>query len=708
MKDAGTAAATTDTLRYHASLVDAMADAVIATDAEFRVTVWNPAAERLYGFRAREAMGRFARELATFDGDGSRRELEAELERTGRAQIEFTARRKNGEYVDVELIATRVYDEAGDLVGHLGIHRDITEQRRVETERRRLSTVVGLHASGGENAAVLMDEAVAVVARTLDVELVAIAELLPGPAGFTLRAGTGWNPGWPERLGTDSSIASAVRSGEALVWSEIDRDGRWPLLREHGVRSAAVVAIPARPGPFGAFAACSREPRRFDASEVDFLRAIANVLHGSIERATMGQQVREVRDSERRRLARALHDETLPELGAALLRADDPDGAKSLVPALQRIGEQIRAAIDDLRPGGQSDRPFPERVEDLVTAQRSAAPDCEFVLDLGDAPDRVPGDVGDHALRILGEALTNVRRHARAKRVQIDLSVTGGCLVAAVSDDGDGLDVSAQAGGHGIAGMRERAELLAGQLHIARRAGGGTVVELRAPLPEVQMPNTGPVRVLLVDDHAAIREALAVSFTTQDGFVVAGQAGSLAEARALLDDVDVAIIDIELPDGDGGELIADLRAANPQAQALVLSAHVDRASTAKVVESGAAGVLSKATHLHEVVAAVRRLRAGETLIGLQETVDLLRFAGSERERELGDRRRIERLTPRELEILQLLADGLDSRRVAARLYISPRTQRNHMANILSKLGLHSQLQAVLFALRHGIVDAPRA
>jgi DNA-binding NarL/FixJ family response regulator len=127
-----------------------------------------------------------------------------------------------------------------------------------------------------------------------------------------------------------------------------------------------------------------------------------------------------------------------------------------------------------------------------------------------------------------------------------------------------------------------------------------------------------------------------------------------------------------------------------------------------VVESGAAAVLSKATHLHEVVAAVRGLRAGETLIGLQETVDLLRFAGSERERELGDRRRIERLTPRELEILQLLADGLDGRRVAARLYISPRTQRNHMANILSKLGLHSQLQAVLFALRHGIVDAPRA
>jgi DNA-binding NarL/FixJ family response regulator len=212
--------------------------------------------------------------------------------------------------------------------------------------------------------------------------------------------------------------------------------------------------------------------------------------------------------------------------------------------------------------------------------------------------------------------------------------------------------------------------------------------------------------VLLVEDHAAIREALALAFSGDDGFAVAGQAGSLADARQQLEDVDVAIIDIELPDGDGGELIAELRAANPDAQALVLSAHVDRASTAKMVERGAAGVLSKATHLHEVVAAVRRLRAGDTLMPLQDMVDLLRFAGSERERELGARRRIERLTPREREILQLLADGLDSRRVADRLCISPRTQRNHMANILAKLGLHSQLQAVLFALRHGVVAAP--
>ena len=107
--------------------------------------------------------------------------------------------------------------------------------------------------------------------------------------------------------------------------------------------------------------------------------------------------------------------------------------------------------------------------------------------------------------------------------------------------------------------------------------------------------------------------------------------------------------------------------------------------------------------LVKVVGAVGRVLAGETLIPLDEVVELLRFAGRERERELEERRLNEMLTAREREILQLLADGLDGPAMAARLHISPRTQRNHVANILGKLHVHSQLQAVTFGLRHGIV-----
>jgi DNA-binding NarL/FixJ family response regulator len=131
---------------------------------------------------------------------------------------------------------------------------------------------------------------------------------------------------------------------------------------------------------------------------------------------------------------------------------------------------------------------------------------------------------------------------------------------------------------------------------------------------------------------------------------------------------------------------------------------LDRAEAARAIESGAAGTLDKVAQLDEVVDAVRRLRAGETLIPLDEVLELLRFAGQQREQEHQDRVAIDRLTPREVEVLQALAEGLDSQAIADRLYISTRTERNHVANILAKLGVHSQLQALIFAMRYGVVD----
>jgi DNA-binding NarL/FixJ family response regulator len=417
------------------------------------------------------------------------------------------------------------------------------------------------------------------------------------------------------------------------------------------------------------------------------------------------QRARDMRDAECRRIARALHDETLQELGVALARvAAGPDD--ELVGILRSVRRQVRAAIDDLRLGEERDGPFPRRVEDVVEVHRAMAPSCDVDVAVSGVPETLPGDTAAHVLGVIGEALTNARRHAAARRVEVRVGMAGDALVAEVADDGRGLDPDRApdaTGGHGIAGMRERAALLGGALYVAPRTGGGTTVELRVPLFELRAAGER-VRVLLVDDHAAIREAMALAFAEDDGFVVAGQAGTLAEARTMLDGVDVAIVDLRLPDGSGADLIGELRANGSDARALVLSADVDRVATARAVEKGAAAVLDKSMHLHDVVAAVRRLRAGETLIPLEEVVELMRLAARERDREAEERRLAGSLTPREREILQLLAEGLDSRRSAARLHISPRTHRNHVANVLAKLGVHSQLQAVVFASRCGIVD----
>src|SRR4051794_4931558 len=119
-----------------------MADAVIGTDVDYRVTLWNPAAERLYGYSAEEALGRPARELATYENDTSRVRLEAALDRDGIAHVEFRARTKSGAWRDVELIAMAVRDEAGDPAGYLGIHRDVSARKRADPEHRRLAAVV--------------------------------------------------------------------------------------------------------------------------------------------------------------------------------------------------------------------------------------------------------------------------------------------------------------------------------------------------------------------------------------------------------------------------------------------------------------------------------------------------------------------------------------------------------------------------------------
>jgi DNA-binding NarL/FixJ family response regulator/anti-sigma regulatory factor (Ser/Thr protein kinase) len=369
------------------------------------------------------------------------------------------------------------------------------------------------------------------------------------------------------------------------------------------------------------------------------------------------------------------------------------------------------------------------------------APHSEITLEVHDGVLEGPlGERGRQLLRIVGEALTNVRRHSGAKNVGVGLGITEEKLWAEVSDDGVGFDAARQQeqreeqdseealsapGGLGLRGMVERARALGGGLTIESDPHSGTMVRFEMPLgtttrvpeepagaaagggePEEQeLEAAAAVRVLLVEDHAAVREALASSFQREQGFEVVAEASTLEQAREkMLDEIEVAVIDLGLPDGYGGDLIKDLRDANPRAQALVLSASLERGEIARAVEAGAAAVLSKTAHLDEVVGAIKRLRAGEPLMTLEEVVELLRFAGSRREEELEARRSVEKLTAREVEVLQALAEGFGNEQIAQRLHISLRTERNHMANILSKLGVHSQLQALVFALRHGVVE----
>lgn len=215
-------------------------------------------------------------------------------------------------------------------------------------------------------------------------------------------------------------------------------------------------------------------------------------------------------------------------------------------------------------------------------------------------------------------------------------------------------------------------------------------------------------RVLLVEDHASFRQTLALMFDREPEFEVVAQAGALEEARKVMGDpeteADLGVIDLSLPDGEGVELIKDLRESNPHFSALVLTASLDRSDHARAVEAGAAGVLHKSADVDDIISAARRLASGQTLLSSAEIVELLRLAGHNREQEREARAGIERLTPREREVLQALAEGLSNKQIAAQLHMSVDTERTHMMNILTKLGVHSRLQALLFAVRYNVVE----
>lgn len=213
------------------------------------------------------------------------------------------------------------------------------------------------------------------------------------------------------------------------------------------------------------------------------------------------------------------------------------------------------------------------------------------------------------------------------------------------------------------------------------------------------------IRILLVDDHVSSREALAYLLDIDPDVRVVAQAGTLVEAIASIDrvDIDVAIVDLTLPDGDGIDVILCLRGKNPHAVSIVLTASDARVDLARALESGASGALHKSVSVQEILNAVKTLRAGGSIHSPQEMIELFRLASSHRYTHQSTWQFFEHLTPREKEILQLLVEGFDDLEIARGLSISVRTVQTHVTNLLRKLQVDSRIKAIMLAARYGVV-----
>ncbi len=213
------------------------------------------------------------------------------------------------------------------------------------------------------------------------------------------------------------------------------------------------------------------------------------------------------------------------------------------------------------------------------------------------------------------------------------------------------------------------------------------------------MQPTSIIRVLIVDDHEVLASSLAKTLDIEPDLRSVGVAGSLKQAAELIrtSAPDVLLLDHRLPDGDGVAAIGQLRELRPSMAVIVLTASPSEHLMVAAVEAGVSGFLSKTRSLAEVTSAVRAAAVGEAVISPEMLARLLpRLGGTG---QVG----AATLTEREREILGLIAQGLSNAAIAERLFVSVNTVRNHVANLLAKLGARSKLEALSIAIRDGLL-----
>ncbi|MDQ3573581.1 MAG: response regulator transcription factor [Actinomycetota bacterium] len=210
--------------------------------------------------------------------------------------------------------------------------------------------------------------------------------------------------------------------------------------------------------------------------------------------------------------------------------------------------------------------------------------------------------------------------------------------------------------------------------------------------------------VVIVEDHAMVAQGLSAALADEVDMEVIGVVSTAHEAMEMLGRVapDVALVDFRLPDGDGAELAAMLTMRRPETHIVMLTAADDHEVLTQAIEAGAAGFLHKSEPIQEVVRAIRAVVGGERWFRPEALADVVRTIRG-RVPAVGHD-----LTAREREVLALLAEGLSTQEMIETLVLSPHTVRNHVRNVMTKLGSHSKLEAVATAARAGIVSVGRA
>jgi DNA-binding NarL/FixJ family response regulator len=220
------------------------------------------------------------------------------------------------------------------------------------------------------------------------------------------------------------------------------------------------------------------------------------------------------------------------------------------------------------------------------------------------------------------------------------------------------------------------------------------------------MSGVEPIRVLVVDDHALFRRGLEMVLAQEEDIEVVGEAGDGAEAVEKAADLlpDVVLMDVRMPRRSGIEACTAIKDVTPSTRIIMLTISDEENDLYDAIKAGATGYLLKEITIDEVATAVRAVAGGQSLISPAMASKLLTEFATLVKRD--DRQQVPapRLTDRELEVLRLVARGLNNKEVAKQLFISENTVKNHVRNILEKLQLHSRMEAVVYAVREKLLE----
>jgi len=224
-------------------------------------------------------------------------------------------------------------------------------------------------------------------------------------------------------------------------------------------------------------------------------------------------------------------------------------------------------------------------------------------------------------------------------------------------------------------------------------------------------PAANPIRILLVDDHAVVRAGLRMIIQSRDGMTIVGEAGNREDALSLAgsEQPDIILLDLHLGGDSGMALIAELMAAAGEARVIILTGLRDPEAHRQAVLLGAMGIVKKEKAAEVVISAIERVYAGDAWLDPSLMAGVL----TEMTRSSGGRKtdpeadKIAALTNREREVIALVGEGIKSKAIAGRLFISETTVRHHLTSIFDKLGVADRVELLIYAYRHGLASLPR-